>query len=109
MASTYLGPWCNQTEIHDIPTLVLGLTGTLIESRQICSLGTIFFLIYQESGSVSLNEGFCGYQVFFIVKISLQLSEPYIAWGTPNLKSVRELIYKRGFVKVSFKNAPNIG
>ena len=26
--------------------------------------------------------------------------EPYITWGTPNLKSVRELVYKRGFVKV---------
>ena len=31
----------------------------------------------------------------------VHFTEPYIAWGTPNLKSVRELIYKRGFVKVS--------
>ena len=68
LASTYLGPWCNQTEIHEIPTLVLGLTGTLTESRQICSLGTIFFLTYQESGFVSLNEGFSGYEVIVIVK-----------------------------------------
>merc|ERR1712029_1282856 len=30
----------------------------------------------------------------------LRICEPYITWGTPNLKSVRELIYKRGFVKV---------
>lgn len=30
----------------------------------------------------------------------LQLVKPYIAWGYPNLKSVRELIYKRGFGKV---------
>ena len=30
----------------------------------------------------------------------LKLVEPYVAWGTPNLKSVRELIYKRGFGKV---------
>ncbi|KAI3635710.1 hypothetical protein MIR68_006348 [Amoeboaphelidium protococcarum] len=29
----------------------------------------------------------------------LKLVEPYIAYGTPNLKSVRELIYKRGFGK----------
>jgi len=28
------------------------------------------------------------------------MSEPYITWGAPNLKSVRELVYKRGFVKV---------
>eukprot|EP00158_Paraphelidium_tribonemae_P008769 Partr_v1_DN28677_c2_g1_i2_m50477 putative Ribosomal protein len=31
----------------------------------------------------------------------LKLVEPYIAWGTPNLKSVRELIYKRGHGKVN--------
>merc|ERR1712058_127111 len=29
----------------------------------------------------------------------LRICEPFITWGTPNLKSVRELIYKRGFVK----------
>lgn len=27
----------------------------------------------------------------------LRIAEPYITWGYPNLKSVRELIYKRGF------------
>lgn len=31
----------------------------------------------------------------------LRLVEPYIAWGYPNLKSVRELIYKRGYGKVN--------
>lgn len=31
----------------------------------------------------------------------LRICEPYIAWGHPNLKSVRELIYKRGFAKVN--------
>jgi len=31
----------------------------------------------------------------------LRIAEPYITWGYPNLKSVRELIYKRGFGKVS--------
>ena len=31
----------------------------------------------------------------------LKLVDPYIAWGYPNLKSVRELIYKRGFAKVN--------
>ena len=29
----------------------------------------------------------------------LQIVEPYIAWGYPNLKSVNELIYKRGYGK----------
>ena len=33
-------------------------------------------------------------------------SEPYVTWGVPNLKSVRELIYKRGFLKVEGKRTP---
>lgn len=31
----------------------------------------------------------------------LQLVTPYIAWGYPNLKTIRELIYKRGFGKIA--------
>jgi len=34
-----------------------------------------------------------------IVKM-LRLVEPYIAYGYPNLKTVKELIYKRGFAKL---------
>jgi len=30
----------------------------------------------------------------------LRLVEPYIAWGYPNLKTIRDLVYKRGFAKV---------
>ena len=30
----------------------------------------------------------------------LQLVAPYIAWGYPNVKTVRELVYKRGFGKI---------
>merc|ERR1712026_80532 len=30
----------------------------------------------------------------------LRICEPYITYGCPNLKSVRELVYKRGFVKI---------
>jgi large subunit ribosomal protein L7e len=30
----------------------------------------------------------------------LRLVEPYIAYGYPNLKSVREMVYKRGYAKV---------
>jgi len=36
----------------------------------------------------------------------LRLADPYITWGYPNLKSVRELIYKRGFAKVDNKRIP---
>ena len=31
----------------------------------------------------------------------LQLVAPYIAWGYPNLKTVKELVYKRGFGKLN--------
>merc|ERR1711998_405506 len=31
----------------------------------------------------------------------LRLVEPYVTYGYPNLKSVRELVYKRGFGKVN--------
>merc|ERR1719283_233434 len=31
----------------------------------------------------------------------LRLVEPFIAWGYPNLKTIRELIYKRGFAKIN--------
>jgi len=36
----------------------------------------------------------------------LRICEPYITWGTPNLKSVRELVYKRGFVKIAGNRTP---
>nr|ACY71256.1 ribosomal protein L7 [Chrysomela tremula] len=36
----------------------------------------------------------------------LRICEPYITWGYPNLKSVRELIYKRGFAKVNGQRIP---
>merc|ERR1719411_1247449 len=36
----------------------------------------------------------------------LKLVEPYIAYGYPNLKTVRELIYKRGFGKVNGQRMP---
>merc|ERR1712156_633834 len=31
----------------------------------------------------------------------LRLVEPYVAWGYPNLKTIRDHIYKRGFAKVN--------
>jgi large subunit ribosomal protein L7e len=36
----------------------------------------------------------------------LKLVEPYVTYGTPNLKTVRELIYKRGFVNVNHQRIP---
>merc|ERR1712034_109860 len=36
----------------------------------------------------------------------LRIAEPYITYGCPNLKSVRDLVYKRGFVKVDGNRTP---
>nr|XP_032817558.1 60S ribosomal protein L7 [Petromyzon marinus] len=36
----------------------------------------------------------------------LRIAEPYIAWGYPNLKTVRELVYKRGFGKIRKQRIP---
>mmetsp|Transcript_7329 Transcript_7329/g.19114 ORF Transcript_7329/g.19114 Transcript_7329/m.19114 type:complete len:239 (-) Transcript_7329:172-888(-) len=36
----------------------------------------------------------------------LRLVEPYIAYGYPNLKSVRDLVYKRGYGKVEKQRIP---
>lgn len=36
----------------------------------------------------------------------LRLVEPYITYGYPNLKSIRELVYKRGFGKVDHQRVP---
>ncbi|XP_061180203.1 large ribosomal subunit protein uL30-like [Saccostrea echinata] len=36
----------------------------------------------------------------------LRIAEPFITWGYPNLKSVRELVYKRGYGKVGNQRVP---
>uniref|UniRef100_A0A2K5P8X5 Ribosomal protein L30 ferredoxin-like fold domain-containing protein n=1 Tax=Cebus imitator TaxID=2715852 RepID=A0A2K5P8X5_CEBIM len=36
----------------------------------------------------------------------LRIVEPYIAWGNPNLKSVNELIYKRGYDNALIAGSP---
>ncbi|XP_018592451.1 60S ribosomal protein L7-like 1 [Scleropages formosus] len=36
----------------------------------------------------------------------LKVVEPYVAWGYPNLKSVRELILKRGKAKINKQKVP---
>jgi len=40
------------------------------------------------------------------ISIMLRLVEPYITYGEPNLKSVSELLYKRGFAKVERQRIP---
>jgi large subunit ribosomal protein L7e len=36
----------------------------------------------------------------------LRIVEPWVAYGEPNLKSVRELIYKRGYGKIDRQRIP---
>merc|ERR1712133_353586 len=36
----------------------------------------------------------------------LRLVEPFVAWGYPNLKTIRTLVYKRGFAKVNHQRIP---
>jgi len=36
----------------------------------------------------------------------LKIAEPYVTWGVPNLKTVKELIYKRGYGKVNHQRIP---
>jgi len=36
----------------------------------------------------------------------LKLVEPYVAYGYPNLKTVKELVYKRGFAKINGQRIP---
>jgi large subunit ribosomal protein L7e len=31
----------------------------------------------------------------------LRIADPFISWGYPNLKTVRDLVYKRGFGKIN--------
>lgn len=36
----------------------------------------------------------------------LRLVGPYITWGEPNLKTIRELVYKRGYGKINKQRIP---
>lgn len=36
----------------------------------------------------------------------LRIAEPYITWGYPTLKTIRELVYKRGFGRVNGQRVP---
>jgi len=39
-------------------------------------------------------------------KNMLRLCEPYVAYGYPNLKTIRMLVYKRGFAKIKGQRIP---
>jgi len=36
----------------------------------------------------------------------LRVVEPYVAWGYPNLKTIRDMIYKRGYMKIDKRRTP---
>ncbi|XP_041720823.1 60S ribosomal protein L7-like [Coregonus clupeaformis] len=64
---------------------IRGINGVSPKVRkvlQLLRLRQIFIGVFVKLNKASVN--------------MLRIAEPYIAWGYPNLKSVRELIYKRG-------------
>eukprot|EP00835_Amoeboradix_gromovi_P005877 NODE_604_length_6199_cov_0.403115.p3 type:complete len:251 gc:universal NODE_604_length_6199_cov_0.403115:2432-1680(-) len=52
------------------------------------------FRLYQINNAVLLR-------MSKATKNMLKIIEPYCAWGTPNLKTVKHLVYKRGFAKIN--------
>jgi len=36
----------------------------------------------------------------------LRLCEPYVSWGYPDLKTIKQLVYKRGYAKISKSRVP---
>jgi 60S ribosomal protein uL30 len=36
----------------------------------------------------------------------LRIVEPYVAWGYPNMKSIHDLVFKRGFAKIKGQRIP---
>ncbi|KAG8431793.1 hypothetical protein GDO86_019883 [Hymenochirus boettgeri] len=62
-----------------------GISQTVLRTIKILRLGKIFSGVFVKLTPSSLK--------------MIQIIEPYVAWGIPNLKSVRELILKRGQFK----------
>ena len=52
---------------------------------------------------------FVGVQLNKATVSMLRRVEPYIAWGYPSLKTVKELLYKRGYGKVDQSGPGKIG
>lgn len=36
----------------------------------------------------------------------LRIAEPFITWGYPNLKTIKQMIYKRGHAKIDGRRVP---
>ena len=55
---------------------------------------------------ITQSNPICTKQVNKATVNMLRRVEPYITWGYPNLKTVRELVYKRGYGKVNKNRIP---
>lgn len=73
-----------------------------------CCLFTKLGPTDSQIGSFCCSEILFNERCFFVQATinMLRICEPYITWGFPNLKSVRELIYKRGFAKIKLQRIP---
>ena len=68
---------------------IKGVSPNILKVLQLFHLQQIFNGTFVKFAKASIN--------------MLRIVEPYIAWGYPNLKSVNELIYKRGYGKINKK------
>ncbi|XP_004710825.2 60S ribosomal protein L7-like 1 [Echinops telfairi] len=68
----------------------------------------VSFLVKKTIARLRLKKIFSGVfvKVTPVTLKMLRMVEPYVTWGFPNLKSVRELILKRGQAKVKNKTIP---
>ncbi|XP_015271674.1 PREDICTED: 60S ribosomal protein L7 [Gekko japonicus] len=70
-----------------VPADINGVSPKVRKVLQLLRLRQIFNGTFVKLNKASIN--------------MLRIVEPYIAWGYPNLKSVHELIYKRGYGKIN--------
>ncbi|KAK0523805.1 60S ribosomal protein L7 [Tilletia horrida] len=77
----------------------------VIRLRGICNIAPKPRKILQLLRLLQINNG-AFVKVTKATSEMLQLVEPYVTYGEPNLKSVRELIYKRGYAKVNKQRIP---
>ncbi|TRY81478.1 hypothetical protein DNTS_007238 [Danionella cerebrum] len=71
---------------------IKGVSLKVMKTIQLLRLRKIFSGTFVKVNKTSIN--------------MLKTVEPYVAWGYPNLKSVRELILKRGLAKVNKRRIP---
>jgi large subunit ribosomal protein L7e len=71
---------------------IIGISPKVRKILQLLRLRQIHNTVFLKANKATIN--------------MLRLVEPFVAYGYPNLKTVRELVYKRGFGKVNKQRIP---